>query len=32
MISARHYLPATIEPNNFKYKSLSSWALNLSIG
>jgi len=32
MISDLHYSPATIEPNNFKYKSLSSWALNLAIG
>ncbi len=32
MISAMHDSPATIEPNHFKYKSLSSWALNLFMG
>jgi len=32
MISGRHDAPATIEPNNFKYKSLSMWALNLFMG
>ena len=24
--------PATVEPNNFKLKSLSNWSLNLFIG
>jgi DNA repair photolyase len=32
MISALHDSPATIERNKFKYKSLSSWALNLFMG
>ena len=32
MISAMHFSPATIERNHFKYKSLSSWALNLYMG
>ena len=32
MISERHDSPATVERNHFKYKSLSSWALNLSMG
>ena len=32
MISRLHRKPATIERNKFKYKSLSSWALNLSLG
>ena len=32
MISGLHDSPATIETNNFKYKSLSSWALNLFMG
>ena len=32
MISAHHDSPATIERNKFEYKSLSSWALNLSMG
>jgi DNA repair photolyase len=32
MISALHFSPATIERNHFKYKSLSSWALNLFMG
>ena len=32
MISAVHYIPATIERNHFKFKSLSSWALNLHMG
>jgi DNA repair photolyase len=32
MISALHETPATIERNRFKYKSLSSWALNLFMG
>ena len=32
MISALHDTPVTIERNKFKYKSLSSWALNLFMG
>ncbi len=32
MVSAMHDSPATIELNHFKYKSLSSWALNLFMG
>jgi DNA repair photolyase len=32
MISALHDSAATIERNHFKYKSLSSWALNLFMG
>jgi len=32
MISAMHDAPATIERNHFKFKSLSSWALNLFTG
>ena len=32
MISAIHDMPATIEPNDFKFKSLSQWALNLYMG
>ncbi len=32
MISTMHHAPATITRNNFKYKSLSSWALNLFMG
>ena len=32
MISALHDSPATIERNHFKYKSLSTWALNLFMG
>jgi DNA repair photolyase len=32
MISRRHDAAATIERNHFKYKSLSSWALNLFMG
>ncbi|MGB6222604.1 SPL family radical SAM protein [Haloferula sp.] len=32
MISALYDSPATIERNRFKYKSLSSWALNLFMG
>lgn len=31
-ISGVHFVPATIERNKFKYKSLSSWALNLYMG
>lgn len=31
-ISGQHFAPATIERNHFKYKSLSSWALNLFMG
>lgn len=31
-ISALHDIPATIERNHFKYKSLSSWALNMFMG
>jgi DNA repair photolyase len=31
-ISGEHFAPATIERNHFKYKSLSSWALNLFMG
>ena len=32
VISGQHSIPATIERNHFKYKSLSSWALNLFMG
>jgi DNA repair photolyase len=32
MISGLHFSPATIERNHFKYKSLSSWAVNLYMG
>jgi len=32
MISTIHDMPATIEPNGFKFKSLSEWALNLHLG
>ena len=32
MISGLHDSPATIETNNFKYKILSSCALNLFMG
>ena len=32
VISGQHFAPATIERNHFKYKSLSSWALNLFMG
>lgn len=31
-ISALHSSPATIERNHFRYKSLSTWALNLFMG
>jgi DNA repair photolyase len=26
------FVPATITPNNFQYKSLSNWALNIAVG
>lgn len=32
MVSGLHDVPATIEENHFKYKSLSMWALNLFMG
>ena len=32
MISEMYDTPATIEANNFKFKSLSCWALNLFVG
>jgi DNA repair photolyase len=31
-ISGKHFVPATIERNHFKFKSLSCWALNLFMG
>ena len=32
MISALHDMPATIEPNDFKFKSLSQWSFNFLMG
>jgi DNA repair photolyase len=32
MISAIHDMPATVEPNDFKFKSLSQWSLNFLMG